>query len=107
MESPEKNDLFYRLMQDAKLHSKDPGLEDAVLQQLRVPANKIPKSRFRRLSILFLSLSVILGLTLCGLFAFYCTPAFAADRTMSLVLETLLIGTFLFLLEKIIKLLSI
>jgi len=105
MYQPEKNDLFYHLMQDGMLHLEDPGFEEDVLRQLQHMPHQIPANRTIRMSKLFLSIAIFLGLVLCTLYAIRYSPTVPADRSVSLLLQTILILTFLFLLEKIIRLL--
>ena len=105
MDRIDKNDLFYQLMQDGKLQLEDPGFEDEVLRKIQQTSHRRPASRTMRMSALFLSLSIILGLGLCALHAVYYSPDPPADHAVSLLLQAMLVLTFLFLLEKIIQLL--
>jgi hypothetical protein len=107
MERPKKNDLFYQLMQDGKLQLEDPGFEEDVVRKLQETLHRRSASRTMRKSVLFLSLSIILGLGLCALHAAYYSSEGPADHTVSLLLQAILVLTFLFLLEKIIQLLKV
>ena len=104
MDRPEQNDLFYQLMQDGKLQFEDPGMEEDILRKLQPAPHKRTASRNIRRSILFLSLAIILGLVLSGLYAVQGSLVEFPDRSASLFLIAMLIVTFLFLLEKLIRL---
>jgi hypothetical protein len=122
MDKPEQNDPqndpFYQLMKDSRLHLDSPELEEDILRRLRqlpnspqlqhsshLPNNR-PSTRTSRLAILFLSIAVIWGLALTALYATHYSPSPLPDPAFSLFLPAMLIGTFLFLLEKIIQLLQ-
>ena len=114
MDKPAKNDPFYHLMKDSTLHLDNPELVEDIMRQLQElrgshqsphSPHKRPATRNNRMAILFLSIAVIWGLALTALYAAHNSPASLADPSFSLFLPAMLIGTFLFLLEKIIKLL--
>jgi hypothetical protein len=114
MDKPVSNDPFYQFMKDSRLHLDSPELEEDILRQLRQlqhsphsplsPHNR-PVSGTRRLAILFLSIAVIWGLALTALYAIHYSPSPLPDPAFSLFLPAMLVGTFLFLFEKVIQLL--
>lgn len=106
MERPEKNDRFYQLMQDGKLQLENPQFEEDIIRRLQETSQRRPAGRTMRKSALFLSLSIMLGLGLCALQAACYSPEVPADHTVSILLEAMLVLSFLFLLEKIIQLLK-
>jgi hypothetical protein len=104
MDQPAKNDPFYQLMQDSRLHLENPGLEEDILKELHQVAHHSPVKRNTRMSILFLLVAIISGLVLSILYATQYPLVSQARGSASLFLMAPLILTFLFLFEKILQL---